>query len=192
MNVHVLHNLCNILYFFENETSAVTYIRYTFGCLDRKMHLPPSSWGPFFWHTIHICALGYPLKPSYAHKKAAKEFFEALTFLIPCPICRDHYVEFLKQMPISPFLDKRDDLFKWTVALHNKVNESLGKPQVTELESIDFYRRLGSSGRSPVLKSDDFAEADLRVMIKGMAIGVAATVSVGGLLWWFQKSSSSS
>lgn len=136
---------------------------------------------------MHICALGYPLKPTYGHKKAAKEFFEALAFLIPCPICRDHYVEFLKQMPITPFLDKRDDLFRWTVTLHNKVNEKLGKPPVTELEAIEYYRRLGASGRSPVLKPDDFAEADLRAMIKGLSIGVAATVTVGVALWFFQK-----
>ena len=155
------------------------------------MHLPPSSWGPFFWHTMHICALGYPLKPAYGHKKAAKEFFEALAFLIPCPICRDHYTEFLKQMPITPFLDSRDDLFKWTVALHNNVNKTLGKPQFTELESIDFYRRLGASGRSPVLKPDDFAEADLRALIKGIAFGVAGSATVLSALWFFQKSNSS-
>jgi len=163
---------------------------YAFRCLDRRMHLPPSSWGPFFWHTMHICALGYPLKPTYGHKKAAKEFYEALAFLIPCPICRDHYTEYLKQMPLTPFLDRRDDLFKWTVAIHNKVNETLGKPQFTELQSIDFYRRLGASGRSPVLKPDDFAEADLRAMIKGLALGVGATVTVGGILWFVNKGSS--
>jgi len=137
---------------------------------------------------MHICALGYPLKPAYGHKKAAKEFFEALAFLIPCPICRDHYTEFLKQMPITPFLDSRDDLFKWTVALHNNVNKTLGKPAFTELESIEFYRRLGASGRSPVLKPDDFAEADLRALIKGIAIGIAGTATVGAALWFFQKS----
>ena len=139
---------------------------------------------------MHICALGYPLKPTYGHKKAAKEFYEALAFLIPCPICRDHYVEFLKQMPITPFLDRRDDLFKWTVALHNKVNEKLGKPQVSELESIEFYRRLGASGRSPVLNPDDFAEADLRALVKGLGIGVAGTVTVAAALWFFQKKDS--
>lgn len=137
---------------------------------------------------MHICALGYPIKPTYGHKKAAKEFYESLAFLIPCPICRDHYVEFLKEMPISPFLDRRDDLFKWTVAVHNKVNEKLGKPQVSELESIDFYRRLGASGRTPVLKPDDFAEADLRALIKGLGLGISATVTVGGILWWINKS----
>ncbi len=151
------------------------------------MHLPPSSWGPFFWHTIHIVALGYPLKPTYAHKKSAKEFFESLQFLIPCPICREHYASHMKELPITPFLDRRDDLFKWTVTLHNKVNVMLGKPQFSEMESIEYYRRLGASGRSPVLKPDDFAEADLRAVIKGVGMGVAATVTVGGLLWFINR-----
>ena len=151
------------------------------------MYLPPSSWGPFFWHTIHIVALGYPQSPSYSHKKAAKEFYESLTFLIPCPVCREHYVEYLREMPISPFLDRRDDLFKWTVELHNRVNVKLGKRKYTEMEAIQFYTRLGASTRSPVVTPDDFAEADLRAMIKGLGLGVAATVTVGGLLWWFQK-----
>jgi hypothetical protein len=154
------------------------------------MHLPPTAWGPFFWHTMHIVALGYPLKPTYGHKKAAKEFFESLTFLIPCPICREHYAEFLKEMPITPFLDRRDDLFKWTVALHNKVNVKLGKPLYTELDSIAFYTRLGASGRSPVVKPDDFAEADLRAMIKGIGIGVAGATTLGVALWWLGKGES--
>lgn len=151
------------------------------------MHLPPSSWGPFFWHTMHIVALGYPLKPTYAHKKSAKEFYESLQFLIPCPICREHYASYMKEVPISPFLDRRDDLFKWTVTVHNKVNQMLGKPLFSEMESIEFYRRLGSSGRSPVMKPDDFAEADLRAVIKGVGIGVAASVTVGGILWFINR-----
>jgi hypothetical protein len=140
---------------------------------------------------MHIVALGYPGKPTYGNKKAAKEFYESLTFLIPCPVCREHYAEFLKSMPISPFLDTRDDLFKWTVAIHNNVNEKLGKPRVTELESLEFYRRLGASGRSPVLKPDDYAEADLRAMIRGIGIGVATTVVVGGIVWFVGKNDSS-
>lgn len=151
------------------------------------MHLPPSSWGPFFWHTMHIVALGYPLKPTYGHKKAAKDFFESLSYLIPCPVCRDHYNAFIKDMPITPFLDKRDDLFRWTVELHNKVNEKLGKRRYTELEAIQFYTRLGASGRSPVMKPDDFAEADTRAIIKGVGMGVAITVVAGSVLWYLRK-----
>ena len=90
-------------------------------------------------------------------------------------------------MPITPFLDSRNDLFRWTNTLHNSVNQTLGKPKVTELEAIAYYQRLGASGRSPVLKPDDFAEADLRAMIKGIGIGVATTVTIGGILWFIQK-----
>lgn len=155
------------------------------------MHLPPSVWGPFFWHTMHISALGYPSSPSYGHKKAAKEFFESLIFLIPCPVCREHYAEFMKSMPVTPFLDRREDLFKWTVELHNAVNQKLGKPRFTELESIEFYKRLGARGRSPVMNSDDFAEGDLRAMIKGLGIGVATTVTVAAILWYMNRGESS-
>ena len=54
------------------------------------MNIPPEVWGPFFWHTIHITALGYSNKPTYAQKKAAKEFYESLSVMIPCPVCREH------------------------------------------------------------------------------------------------------
>lgn len=139
---------------------------------------------------MHIVALGYPAKATYGHKKAAKEFFEGLQFLIPCPICREHYSEFMQQNPISPFLDRRDDLFKWTVMIHNEVNAKLGKPRYTELESIEFYKRLGSRGRSPVFGPDDFAEGDLRAMIRGVAIGIGLTLTVGGVLWYLSKGES--
>ena len=152
------------------------------------MHLPPSAWGPFFWHTIHIVALGYPTNPSYGHKKAAKDFYESLIFLIPCPICREHYKEHLHNSAISPNLDRRDDLFRWTVELHNKVNEKLGKPRISEAEAITYYSRLGNRGRSPVYTPDDFAEADLRAMIRGIGLGVGISASVAAAIWWISKS----
>jgi hypothetical protein len=147
------------------------------------MILPPESWGPFFWHTIHIAALGYPSNPAYAHKKAAKEFFESLQTLIPCGICRKHYSEYLEKFPITPHLDKREDLFKWTVLVHNEVNKMLNKRTFTESEVIDYYTRLGKRGRSPVVTLDDFIEADWRARAQGIAIGVGICALAGGVIW---------
>ena len=79
------------------------------------MIFPPSVWGPFFWHTIHIVAIGYPKKPTYIDKKCAKEFYESLAYLIPCSVCRTHYKEHITSNPLTPFLDSRTDLIKWTV-----------------------------------------------------------------------------
>ena len=147
------------------------------------MHLPPDVWGPFFWHTIHIVALGYPSEPSYAHKKAAKDFFESLLFLIPCPICRDHYATHLEKYPITPHLDRRADLFRWTILLHNEVNTMLGKPVKTETEVLQYYSRLGARGRSPVYTPDDFVAADWAARIQGIAIG-AGLVGALGVAYW--------
>lgn len=148
------------------------------------MHIPPEAWGPFFWHTIHIVALGYPDKPTYAHKKAAKEFFESLTVLIPCPECRDHYTEHLQKNPLTPHLDRRRDLFKWTIVLHNQVNVMLKKREFTETEVLKYYSRLGARGRSPVWTPEDFAEADWSARIQGIAIGMGLT-GAAVLVWSF-------
>ena len=144
------------------------------------MHIPPDVWGPFFWHTIHITALGYPTNPSYAHKKAAKEFFESLRFLLPCPICSEHYIAHLEKYPISPHLDRRSDLFRWTILLHNEVNKTLEKPPFTEKEVLDHLTRLGARGRSPIWTPDDFAESDWKARIQGLVVGgVVVGVGIG-------------
>jgi hypothetical protein len=153
------------------------------------MKLPPSVWGPFFWHTIHITAIGYPNSPTYAEKRAAKEFYESLAFLIPCPVCREHYQTHLQKMPISPHLDRRDDLFKWTVQLHNEVNVLLGKPRVLESEALHFYKRLGARGKSPVIQRETLDELDFRSMLKGGCVGAGLVFTAGALLWLSSKQS---
>jgi len=148
------------------------------------MHVPPEVWGPFFWHTIHIVALGYPQDPSYGHKKATKEFFESLQQLIPCPICKQHYTSHMAKMPIGPSLDNRKDLFRWTVDLHNEVNQMLGKRKYTETEVIEYYTRLGKRARSPVVTAQDFLEADQQAMLKGVTAGIAVMALVGGVMYF--------
>lgn len=148
------------------------------------MHIPPHVWGPIFWHTIHITALSYPIQePPYTAKRAAKEFYESLTNLIPCPVCREHYAAHLSENPISPSLDKRADLFRWTVNLHNVVNKNLGKPQVSELEAIAFYTKLGERSRSPIWTVEDFKEMDQRSMIRGAVYGGVGVGIIAAGIW---------
>ena len=151
------------------------------------MKLPPTVWGPLFWHTIHIVALGYSNSPSYAQKRAAKEFYESLTQLIPCAVCREHYATHISKNPISPHLDRRDDLFKWTVHLHNEVNALLGKPRMLESSILYYYRRIGAIGKNPVINQDALDEIDLRSAIKGGLVGGGLVFSVGLLIWLASK-----
>lgn len=150
--------------------------------------IPPSTWGPFFWHTIHLVALGYPNEPTYAEKRAAKEFYESFTQLIPCPLCKVHYTDNLKTMPVTPSLDSRKDLFRWTVDMHNLVNKQLGKPHdYTETDAIAFYNRLGELGRSPVWTPDDLQSHYFMMTAKYGSMAVAGAALIGLGLYWFSN-----
>lgn len=151
------------------------------------MSLPPSVWGPFFWHTMHLAALGYSSNPTNAEKRAAKEFYESLVYMIPCPVCKTHYADFLLKYPLTPSLDNRGDLFRWTVQIHNAINESLHKKQYTEADAIRFYTTLGSRGRSPVYSPDDLTAGGLHDMLVGAGLATTSIVLTAGLLWYFTK-----
>jgi hypothetical protein len=151
------------------------------------MQFPPSVWGPFFWHTMHIVALGYSKNPTYTDKKCAKEFYESLAFLLPCSICREHYKEYLQEKPISTFLDSRTDLIKWTVQIHNKVNKMLGKPEWTLEEVLSYYEKVGARNRSPVWTKEDMKEVDYGSFIKGFLTGSVVLSVVGGVMYAVHK-----
>ena len=70
------------------------------------------------------------------------------------------------------------------------MNKQLGKPRFTESDSIAFYSRLGAQGRSPVITTDDFAEADMRAILRGFGLVVAVTAVCGATIWWVSKSDS--
>jgi hypothetical protein len=147
--------------------------------------IPPTTWGPFFWHTMHLVALGYPNAPTYAEKRAAKEFYESLAHLIPCPTCKLHYADNIKNNPVSPSLDSKNDLFAWTVKMHNMVNKQLGKPEYTEQEAISFYHKLGDMGRSPVWTPEDIHSLYFSEGFKYTAVGLATVAVLGGVAYYF-------
>ena len=147
------------------------------------MQFPPSVWGPFFWHTIHIVALGYPKKPTYTDKKCAKEFYESLAYLLPCSICREHYRTHLTKQPITTFLDSREDLLRWTILIHNQVNTMLGKQEWSKEEVIAYYEKVGARNRSPVWTKEDMNEVDYRSFIKGFLAGSIILGTLGGVYY---------
>jgi hypothetical protein len=83
------------------------------------MKIPPSKWGPHFWMTLHIACLGCQ------DSKVLMDFVEGYKEIIPCLSCRDHFEQVLVDNPVP----EADDLFKWSVDVHNIVNKRLGKPE---------------------------------------------------------------
>jgi len=153
------------------------------------MHLPPEIWGPMFWSTLHIISLAYPDDPTYSEKRAAKELFNSLAHLLPCPVCRSHYKEVLQVSPVETWLDNRNSLVEWVWATHNQVNIKLGKP---ELSMSDFYKHYNDMAERglPIPPSNPQAQISdseaQAAWIRGASTvaGTAVVVAiVGGLLW---------
>lgn len=146
---------------------------------ERHIALPPDIWGPIFWYTIHIVALGYPPIPSAEQKTAAKQFYESLQYLIPCPICREHYAQHLKDLPVDSATQSRSDLIHWTWQIHNLVNQSLGKRQITLDEFLDDISRL-----QPPKKSSWITAGSTGILIASLAVGVTAGFAAA---WYLRK-----
>jgi len=153
------------------------------------MHLPPEIWGPMFWSTLHIVSLAYPDEPTYAEKRAAKEFFNALAHLLPCPVCRDHFRQVLQGLPIDSWLDKKGTLVEWVWMAHNQVNKRLEKPEISLADFYKSYRAMAERGL-PIPPSKPTAEitdaANTAAYMHGVlsTLGAIAVVGgVGGLLW---------
>ena len=137
--------------------------------------MSPSVWGPIFWNTMHIVTLGYSHAPSKEEQDAATQFFQSLAYVIPCPICKEHYATFLKQTP--PAVRNRNDLINWLFELHNKVNEQLGKRQFTWDEFVAANMQLSKMDSLSIPPRSNATNLALAGVV-GAIVGIA-----GGILY---------
>lgn len=94
--------------------------------------LATKYWGPSGWYFLFSCIMGaYPPQidlKNKEHQKIKKHFtnmLKSLVYTMPCVYCRNSYKQFIKELPIEPFLTGRLKLFEWLYLIRNKVNEKL-------------------------------------------------------------------
>lgn len=105
----------------------------------------PSVWGPAFWATIHFAALGYPDTPTPQDRADYETFYKNLHKILPCIKCAEHYKQHLIALPMTNALQNSEELFAWTVMMHNKVNKDLGKPEWPLERAVKHYKDLVES-----------------------------------------------
>jgi hypothetical protein len=67
-------------------------------------------------------------------KEAYIRFFEAMPDVLPCSMCGKHLKENLKLLPVDT-----DDMFRWSIDLHNLVNSQLNKPEVPYEQAYRYW-----------------------------------------------------
>ena len=85
-------------------------------------------WGPKIWYLLHHVSYNYNDSPSYNEKNIYYKFFHYIPNIIPCNICREFYIKFIKKYPIISYLENKNTLIDWEIILHNYVNFKLKKP----------------------------------------------------------------
>lgn len=113
--------------------------------------MEPKNWGKFGWGFIHNVALGYSEDLTYMKKEQYRKFFEAIGDVLPCLDCQIHYKDMLVNNP--PVLVNKDTLFKWSVDIHNKVNERLNKKIISYDEAYNIWTK--SDIIKPIKKTEN-------------------------------------
>jgi hypothetical protein len=144
--------------------------------------MSPDVWGPFFWTTMHIVSLGYSPRPTEAEKGAAIKFYESLAYTIPCPVCREHYKHFLQEMPIQNAVGSRDELIDWVFTIHNRVNQTLGKPVISFDQYIQsmsaLSKRSSFSIDSSTINTINTINTTAIITTTAIAVSVSAAIAL--------------
>jgi hypothetical protein len=101
--------------------------------------MQPELWGRHLWKSIHYIALGYPNYPTEIEAQNYMNFYLDFWKVIPCQKCAINYKKHIEELPIDNFLKNKMTLFEWTVKLHNIVNKSLNKPELSTVEALKIY-----------------------------------------------------
>lgn len=106
------------------------------------MKLDPNIWGPQYWFFLHTSALSYPIKPNDTIRKKFYDFIHNFPIFIPDPKIASSFSELLEKYPVSPYLDSKDSLVRWTHFIHNKINAKLEKDQISLGKFYtEYYKR---------------------------------------------------
>lgn len=104
--------------------------------------MDPTVWGPGLWTFMHTLSFSYPVKPTKEEQQNMYLFFNNLKEVIPCDICKNHYIQFMKNNNITNSLNTRNDLIEWVLKCHNNVNIKNNKPTWSKDKLIKHYNNL--------------------------------------------------
>ena len=142
-------------------------------------YLDPKIWGPHYWFFIHTVAMTYPIRPNAVTKKKYYEFIQNLPLFIPVESISGEFSKLIDKYPVTPYLDNRESLIRWTHFIHNKINQKLEKPQISLSE---FYVKYYEEYKSQNIKMVEY----YKLREKAIFCVIIATI-VGSIYYCYDK-----
>lgn len=104
------------------------------------MNFDPDIWGPHYWFFLHTIAHSYPESPNAITKRKYYDLIQNMPLFIPISDIGNKFSNLLDKYPVTPYLDSRESFIRWIHFIHNKVNMSIGKEEISFLKSVDIYK----------------------------------------------------
>ena len=132
-------------------------------------------WGPHYWFVLHTIALRYPKIPNDLTKKKYYDFISNLPLFIPDTKMGDQFAELLDKYPVTPYLENQNSFSKWMNFIHNRINESLNKPEVSYNDFLEEYYSLYKPKEEIDIEGIKNKE---RLVFGGILIGIIISIYV--------------
>jgi hypothetical protein len=136
-------------------------------------YLDPKIWGPHYWFFIHTVAMTYPIRPNAVTKKKYYEFIQNLPLFIPIESISGEFSKLIDKYPVMPYLDNRESLIRWTHFIHNKINQTLEKPQIS---LSDFYIKYYEEYKSQNVKMVEYYKLREKAIFCGIILAISGTI----------------
>ena len=136
-------------------------------------YLDPKIWGPHYWFFIHTVAMTYPIRPNAVTKKKYYEFIQNLPLFIPVESISGEFSKLIDKYPVTPYLDNKESLIRWTHFIHNKINQKLEKPQIS---LSDFYIKYYEEYKSQNVKLVEYYKLREKAIFCGIIVTIAGTI----------------
>jgi len=110
----------------------------------------PDEWGPSMWKIIHTTSLslGKQTLPMLQQDEihALKQFIKQLGLLIPCKVCRSHYLQYSRTHKINyKYSELKQSVAFYFWNLHSEINASNGKPNIEFNDLEELYNKYDIS-----------------------------------------------
>lgn len=82
----------------------------------------------------HFHIVAYFFDPATATQESLegiKHYYDNFAITLPCPKCQNHYKNYLRNNPVDI-----NNLFQWTIDLHNDINRQEDKKEVHKIEAL--------------------------------------------------------
>lgn len=105
-----------------------------------SINLNPKIWGPHAWFFIDSILLSLPSHLNNNLQQQLKNFFISFSVLLPCELCRNHFLEYMKETDLINYdFSNKDKIIIWLNNLHNSIRKSNNSKEISINDMYKYY-----------------------------------------------------